>query len=208
MEAALSSIGVLLGSSWASGVNMYLTIAGLGIAQKMHWINLPGDMNAISNPLIILAAIVMYAVEFVADKIPYVDSAWDSVHTFIRPVGGAALGYMAMANMGPAAQMPVALLTGGIALNSHLAKATTRAAINTSPEPFTNSIASVTEDTAVFGMLTLIVKHPIIAAIAAIVLIALFVLLLILMFKFLKKVIGFITGRGRKPQASPETAKK
>ncbi|MDP2920740.1 MAG: DUF4126 domain-containing protein [Candidatus Omnitrophota bacterium] len=209
MEAALSSIGVLLGSSWASGVNMYLTMAGLGIASRMHWINLPGDMNAIGNPLIIFAAIVMYLVEFVADKIPYFDSVWDSVHTFIRPVGGAALGYMAMANMGPAAQVPVALLTGGIALNSHLAKATTRAAINTSPEPFTNSIASVTEDTAVFGMLTLIVKHPVIAAFVALVLIAFFVLLIVLMFKFLKKVLGFLFGRGKKeaPVQAGEKAK-
>jgi len=193
---ALSSIGVLLGSSWASGVNMYLTIAGLGIASRMHWINLPGDMSALANPLIILAAGAMYVIEFVADKIPYVDSAWDSIHTFIRPVGGAAMGYMAAANMGPAAQIPVALLTGGVALNSHLAKATTRVAINTSPEPFTNSIASVTEDAAVFGMLTLIIKHPVIAAITAVLLITLFVFLLIVMFKFIKKVFSFITGRG------------
>jgi hypothetical protein len=204
---ALNSLGILLGSSWASGINMYLTIAGLGIASRMHWISLPGDMNALANPLIILVGIVMYVVEFVADKIPYVDSMWDSFHTFIRPVAGAALGYMATAHVGPVVQIPVALLTGAVSLNSHLAKATTRVAINTSPEPFSNSVASITEDVTVFGMLTLIIKHPIIASIVAIVLITLSVLLLIMMFKFLKKVFSFITGKGKQPLAS-ETTKK
>jgi len=186
-----NSIGLMLGSSWASGVNLYMTIAGLGIASRMHWIALPGDMQVLSNPLIILVAAAMYAVEFVADKIPYFDSVWDGIHTFIRPAGGAALGFMAAANMGPAAQIPVALLTGAVSMDSHLTKATTRVAINTSPEPFTNSIASVTEDAAVFGVLYLVIKHPIIAAIAVILFIVFSIWFLIMMFKFLKKVLGF-----------------
>jgi len=195
-----SSLGVLQGSSWATGVNMYLTIGGLGIAHRVGWITLPGNMDTISHPLIIVVALVMYVVEFFADKIPYVDSAWDSVHTFIRPIGGAALGYMAMADMGPIAQIPVALLTGGVAMDSHLTKATTRAAINTSPEPVTNSIASVTEDASVAGVLFLVMQHPIIAGVLVILFILFSIWFLKKMFKFLKKVFRFLGGREEAPQ--------
>ena len=188
----LNSIGTLLGSSWASGINLYMTVAGLGIAQRMHWINLPGNMDTLGNPLIILVAVVMYIVEFVADKIPFFDSVWDTVHTFIRPVGGAALGYMASSHAGPAAQIPVALLTGAVALNSHLTKSTSRVAINSTTPPGTNSVASVTEDASVFGALYLIIKHPVIASILVILFIAFSIWFLRKMFRFLKKVLGFI----------------
>ena len=194
---ALSNIGLLLGSSWATGVNMYLTIAGLGIADRAGFVDLPGNMDAISHPLIIGAAILMFAVEFLADKIPVVDSAWDSVHTFIRPVGGAMMGYMAMAEMGPIAQIPVALLTGTVAADSHLTKATTRVAINTSPEPITNSVASVTEDGLVIGVLYLIAKHPIIAGISVIAFIVFSVWFLKIMFRFVKKVFKFLSGNNK-----------
>ncbi|NQT95262.1 MAG: DUF4126 domain-containing protein, partial [Candidatus Omnitrophica bacterium] len=98
---ALNSIGVLLGSSWASGVNLYLTIAGLGIMNRMGIIELPGNMDGVSNLFVIAIAVLLFLIEFVADKIPAVDSAWDAIHTFIRPIGSATLGYMAMADMGP-----------------------------------------------------------------------------------------------------------
>ena len=193
----LSNLGALLGGSWASGVNLYLTIAVLGILDKMNVLSLPGDLEVISNPFIIGIAILMYLVEFFADKIPLVDSAWDSIHTFIRPIGGAALSYMAMADMGPVAQIPAALLSGTVALDSHLTKATTRAAINTSPEPFTNSIASVSEDAMVVGVIWMIIHHPIIAGILVILFIFFSIWFLKMMFKFLKKVFSFLTGRGR-----------
>ena len=194
---ALSNIGLLLGSSWATGVNMYLTIAGLGIADRIGFVDLPGNMDAISHPLIIGAAILMFAVEFFADKIPVVDSAWDSIHTFIRPVGGAMMGYMAMAEMGPVAQIPVALLTGAVAADSHLTKATTRVAINTSPEPITNSVASVTEDGLVIGVLYLVAKHPIIAGVSVIAFIIFSVWFLKIMFRFVKKVFKFLSGNNK-----------
>ena len=192
----LSNLGALLGGSWASGVNLYLTIAVLGILDKMNVLSLPGDLEVISNPFIIGIAIVMYLVEFFADKIPLVDSAWDSIHTFIRPIGGAALSYMAMADMGPVAQIPAALLSGTIAMDSHLTKATTRAAINTSPEPFTNSIASVSEDAMVVGVIWMIVKHPIIAGIAVILFVLFSIWFLKMMFKFVKKIFS----RGKKDE--------
>ncbi len=191
---ALNSLGVLLGSSWASGVNLYMTVGALGIMSRLGVITLPGDMKILAHPAIIITAIALYAVEFFADKIPIVDSTWDSIHTFIRPFGGAALGYMAMSNFGPAAQIPVALATGTVALDSHLTKATTRVAINTSPEPVTNSIASVTEDSLVAGILYLIVTHPVIASILVVLFILFSIWFLKMMFRFLKKVFRFFAG--------------
>src|SRR5262245_31635652 len=123
-------IPVILGGSWASGVNLYLTTAGLGIAQRLHWVDLPGNLTVLGNPFIIVLAVLLYAVHFVADKIPFFDSIWDMIHTFIRPVGGAVGGYLATAHTEPFVQIITAMLTGGIALSSHLTKATTRAAIN------------------------------------------------------------------------------
>ncbi|MFC1708554.1 DUF4126 domain-containing protein [Candidatus Omnitrophota bacterium] len=201
---ALSSLGIVFGSSWASGVNLYLTIAGLGIAGRFGWITLPGNMDAVSHPLVILVAILIYAVEFFADKIPLVDSVWDSVHTFIRPIGGAALAYMAMADINPAVQMPVALLSGAVAMDSHLTKATTRLAINTSPEPITNSVASVTEDGLVLGMLWLIINHPIVATIGVILFILFSIWFLKKMFKFVKKVFRFLTKSETRESLSKE----
>ena len=184
MENLLS---VLLGGSWASGINLYMTAAGLGIAQRMNWIELPGELTVLGHPLIIALAVIMYVVEFVADKIPFVDSTWDMVHTFIRPTGGAMIGYLGMAQSDPLLQTTVAILTGAVALSSHLTKATTRAAINSAPMGFTNSIASVTEDAAVFTVLYFIVKHPVIAAFLAIGLIALSIWILRKFFRFISR---------------------
>jgi hypothetical protein len=158
-------------------------------------IELPGELGAISNLAVISIAGLLYIVEFAADKIPYVDSAWDSVHTFIRPVGGAALAYMGGADAGPAVQIPLALLSGTVAMDSHLTKATTRAAINTSPEPVTNSVASITEDAAVVGVLWLVMKHPIIASIAVILFLLFSIWFLKVMFRFLKGVFRALGGR-------------
>lgn len=197
----MNTLGLLLGGSWASGINLYLTVAGLGIAHRMGWIVLPGNMESLAHPLVIGVAVLVYAVEFVADKIPFVDSAWDSVHTFIRPAGGMALGYMAMVDAGPMVQYPVAVLTGAIALDSHLTKATSRAAINTSPEPFSNTIASVTEDVGVIGALYLIIKHPVVASLLVILFIVFSVWFLKKMFRFLKKVL-----KGNNARSAAESA--
>jgi len=142
----------------------------------------------LANPLVIGVAILLYAVEFFADKVPFVDSAWDTVHTFIRPAGGMALGYMAMADVGPAIQYPVAVLTGSIALDSHLTKATSRAVINTSPEPVSNSVASVTEDLGVLGAIYLIITNPIVIGILVVLFILFSIWFLKKMFKFLKSI--------------------
>ena len=199
---ALNTLGVLLGSSWMSGVNLYLTISILGIVNRLGWIDLPGNLDVISHPLIIIVAVFLFAVEFFADKIPYVDSAWDSVHTFIRPIGGAALAYMATSNVGPVVQIPVALLCGSVAMDSHLTKATTRVAINASPEPVTNSVASVTEDALVLSVCWLIIRHPIIAGILVVLFIIFSIWFLKKMFRFLKKALRFISGKEEKKEAA------
>ncbi|MBN3039818.1 MAG: DUF4126 domain-containing protein [Candidatus Omnitrophica bacterium] len=198
--ALLNSLGLLLGSSWASGINLYLTIAGLGIAQRLEWIDLPGNMGVLSHPLVIIVALLLYVIEFFADKIPYVDSTWDAFHTFIRPAGGAILGYLAMADAGPALQFSAALITGTVSADAHLTKATTRAAINTSPEPVSNSVASITEDLSVAGILVLIVKHPVIASILVILFLIFSIWFLKKMFRFLKKVLKFIFGGNPKKE--------
>ncbi|MDR4503567.1 MAG: DUF4126 domain-containing protein [Candidatus Scalindua sp.] len=187
----ISSIGLLLGSSWASGVNLYLSMAGLGIAHRMEWIKLPGDLEIISHPAIVGVAVFLFAVEFIADKVPYIDTLWDTVHTFIRPLAGAAIGYTAVSDSSQIMQIVVALLTGGIALDSHLVKATSRLAINASPEPVTNSVASVTEDATVIGTLYLVLHHPVVIAILVTIFIVLSVWFFKKMYKFLKRVFSF-----------------
>lgn len=200
----LNSLGIFLGGAWASGINLYLTIAGLGIADRLGLINLPGNLDVISHPLVIAVALLMFIVEFFADKIPFVDSAWDSVHTFIRPVGGAAIAYLGLSNTAPPVQLSFALLGGAVAMDAHLTKATTRVAINTSPEPISNSIASVTEDSLVLVALWLMMKHPIVAGILVIAFIVFSIWFLKVMFRFLKKVFGFLSTGNEPPQEEEE----
>jgi hypothetical protein len=199
-----NSIGLLLGGSWAAGINLYMSMAGLGIASRMEWIRLPENLDILSNPIVIVVALTLFAIEFVADKIPYIDSLWDSVHTFIRPLATSALGYTAMADSGMIMQVLIASLTGAISLESHLTKATTRAVINASPEPFTNSIASVTEDVAVAGTLYLIICHPVVAAVLVTIFIIIAFWFLKKMFKYLRKVFDF-SGREKFKKTGLET---
>lgn len=182
---------MLLGGAWATGINLYLTIAGLGIAGRLGLIDLPGGLDVLANPLVIGVAIILYLVEFFADKIPYVDSAWDSVHTAIRPAACLVLAFMALSGKAPGIQLSLAMLCGVVALDAHLTKATARVAINTSPEPVTNTVASISEDALVIVALWLIMKHPVIAGILVLSFIVFSIWFLKTMFRFLKKVFSF-----------------
>jgi hypothetical protein len=188
---SLTTLGLLLGGGWASGINLYLTVASLGIAQRVGWITLPDSLAGVGSTPVIAVALFLFAIEFIADKIPLVDSMWDAVHTFIRPLGGAALGFMAVADAGTGYQLAVALLTGAIAMDSHLTKATARAAINTSPEPVSNAVASVVEDISVVGILILALQHPIITAVLVLLFVIASIWFLRKMFRFLKRVLTF-----------------
>lgn len=161
----------------------------LGCLHRFGAVELPGDLAVVANPIVMFVAIAMYCVEFIADKVPYIDTCWDIVHTFIRVPAGAALAASAFADYSPATRMLFVLLGGGIALSSHGSKAATRVLINASPEPFTNSIASTGEDGLAFGIVALAIFHPIIAIILVIGFIALTIYLLPKIIRLL--IVGF-----------------
>ena len=157
----LQIISLALGAAWASGVNIYAVTLFLGGLGALGVIDLPGGLDVLSNPAVLITAGVIYVVEFFADKIPGVDSIWDAIHTFIRIPAGALLAAGAVAEIGEPYQVAAALLLGGtIAAGSHATKAGARAAINTSPEPFSNWAASITEDILVVGGLSLALFSP------------------------------------------------
>jgi hypothetical protein len=159
--------------AFASGVNLYATVAVAGLCSRYGLVELPEQFRGFGHPVVIGAALAMYLVEFVADKIPWVDTAWDAVHTVVRPVGGAFVAIAALGEATPAAQGVAALLGGSVALTTHLTKAGTRAVANTSPEPFTNWGLSVAEDLFVIGLTWFAVEHPFLAAgIVAVLLVA------------------------------------
>lgn len=150
-----------LGAAWASGLNLYAAAAMLGILGATGQMDLPPDMQILTHPAMIGLAVVMYSIEFVADKLPGIDSTWDAIHSFIRIPAGAVMAATAMGEVGFAAQAAAFLLGGGVAAASHAVKAGTRVVINTSPEPFSNWGASIAEDGLVIGGISLAVFYPI-----------------------------------------------
>ena len=169
MIEGLAALGRTLGFSFAAGINLYATVAILGLASRYGWVSLPPQYRVFDNDLIIGAAIVLYLIEFVADKIPWVDSLWDAVHTVIRPIGGALIAIATLGEASPTVEALVALLGGTLAAGTHFTKAGTRAVANTSPEPFSNWILSITEDIFVVGIGFIALKYPLIAAIIVLV---------------------------------------
>ena len=162
----LNLLGVALGLACLAGINLYLTVFATGLAIHFHWITLTPDyqsLEVLGNPWIVTIAGILYLLEFFADKIPWIDSAWDAVHTVIRPIGGALLAIQVLGHPSPAFTVIVALFAGGTSLITHTAKSATRLATNTSPEPFSNIALSLTEDIAVFGGLALIHYNPVLA---------------------------------------------
>ena len=156
----LTTLGRTLGFSFAAGVNLYATVAILGLAARYHWVTLPPQFEVFNNNVVIGAAIALYVVEFFADKIPYVDTLWDILHTAIRPIGGALIAVATLGEASPAMEGMVALLGGTVAAGSHLTKTSTRAAANASPEPFSNWILSLGEDLFVVGLGFLTLQYP------------------------------------------------
>jgi len=172
----LVTLGRTLGFSLAAGVNLYATVALLGLASRYGWVSLPEQFQVFNNPWVIGFAGVLYAVEFFADKIPWVDTMWDTVHTFVRPVGGALIAVAALGDASPATEGLVALLGGTVAAGSHLTKAGTRVAANASPEPFSNWALSLAEDAFVVALGFVTLKYPLMAlAISALVLLTMVV---------------------------------
>ena len=159
-QELISVIALTLGVSWASGINLYAALLVLGLAGSTGNVDLPPELSVVENPMVIMAAGIMYFVEFFADKVPGVDTAWDTVHTFIRIPAGALLAVGAVGDVTPALELSAGLLGGSMAGASHLTKFSTRALINTSPEPFSNWGASISEDILVLGGLWAMFNHP------------------------------------------------
>lgn len=173
IESLLPQIGLAAGAATASGLRLYGTVAALGLLHRLGALHLPAGLEVLSQLPIIILASALYVIEFVADKIPAVDTVWDAVHTFIRAPAAAVLGFAAFSNVSESWRISAALLCGTIALSSHGIKASTRLAINASPEPFSNWAASFGEDLVVGVLMWLVVSHPVAAiVVAAVVVIA------------------------------------
>jgi hypothetical protein len=157
----LAALAVAGAASWASGLNTYAVVLILGLAQALGLVALPQHLQVLGSPWVLGVAGLLFALNFLADKIPYIDSLTDALHTFVRIPAGALLAYGAADQIGPEAAVVAALLGGTLAAGTHIAKTGTRALINTSPEPFSNIAASLTEDMSVLGGLTLAILHPI-----------------------------------------------
>ena len=172
---SLATLGRIMGFSFSAGINLYATVAILGLASRYGWVDLPPQYRVFDNNWIIGVALVLYVVEFFADKIPWVDSVWDAIHTIIRPIGGAAIAVATLGHASPVTQTLVALLGAALATSTHLSKAGTRVIANASPEPFTNWALSLGEDLFVVGLGALALKYPAFAAVVVIVCVLLIV---------------------------------
>ena len=159
----IATLGRTMGFSFAAGINLYATVAILGLASRYNWVTLPEQYRAFDNDFIIVTALVLYAIEFVADKIPWFDTLWDTVHTAIRPLGGALIAVTTVGDASPGMEVLIALLGGSVAAGTHFSKTGTRAIANTSPEPFSNWILSLGEDAFVVGLGLLALKYPVLA---------------------------------------------
>ena len=199
----LETLGFTLGTSFASGLNLYATVAAVGLFERFGIVQLPDQLHVLAHPLVLGLALALFVIEFVADKIPYVDSVWDAVHTFIRPPAAAFLSYSAFAGGVPEEwKIGAALLAGSVALTSHGAKATTRTAANVSPEPVSNWTLSFAEDSIAIFLSWLASTHPLITAAVVVVLVVLAVLLIWHLFRFFRQVLGRLAGRPAGPEAA------
>lgn len=187
----IQTIALTMGVAWASGINLYGTLLALGIMSSTGYIELPASLQIISDPLVIAAAGLMYAVEFFADKMPGVDTGWDTLHTFVRIPAGALLAAGMIGDVHPAAELAAAIVGGSIAASSHLTKAGSRIIINTSPEPVTNWTASIVEDISVFVGIWAAIQHPYIFLTLLIVFLIAAIWLLPKMWRGIKRIFRF-----------------
>jgi hypothetical protein len=185
----LQTLGFALGTSFASGLNLYATVAAAGLFERFGVVQLPPSLHVLSNPVIIGIALTLFVIEFIADKIPLVDSAWDAVHTFIRPPAAALIAWSSFGAVPEVWKIGAALLAGSVALTSHGAKASARAAANTSPEPFSKWILSLSEDALAVFLSWMAAQHPILSAVIVAALVVLAVLVIRSLFKFFRRAV-------------------
>ena len=182
----LQTLGLALGAGFSSGLNLYATVATLGILQRFAIIHLPPELEIVAHPIVLGIAIALYLIEFLADKVPYLDIIWDAIHTFIRPPAAAVIAYGAAAAAPPEWRWAAALLAGGVALTSHSTKASTRAAVNTVPEPLSNWALSIGEDLLAVWLTWFTTTHPVATIVIVLALLILCAFLLYYLFRFVR----------------------
>ena len=183
----LGTLGLALGAGFSSGLNLYATVATLGLLQRLGVLHLPQSLQVLSHPWVLGIAIALYLIEFFADKFPYLDTIWDAVHTFIRPPAAALLAFAAAGGAAPEWRWAAALLAGGVALTAHGTKASARAAVNTSPEPFSNWFLSFGEDILAVWLTWMATAHPLATTIIVAALVVLSAFLLYHLFRFARR---------------------
>jgi hypothetical protein len=192
LDQISSTLALTMGLAWASGINLYATLFTLGYLANTGNIALPPDLQIVATPMVMGAAGLMYLIEFFADKVPGVDTGWDAIHTFIRIPAGAMLAAGAIGDLNPVVELAAAIMGGGLAASTHATKAGSRVLINTSPEPFSNWIASISEDVVVITGVWACINHPVLFLIALAGLILLMIWLLPRIWGGVQKVFGFI----------------
>ena len=185
----IETLGLALGAGFSSGLNLYATIATLGLLQRFGVIRLPEQLQVLAHPWVLGIAIALYVIEFLADKIPLVDTVWDAIHTVIRPPAAALLAYGAAGAAPPEWRWGAALLAGGVALTSHGTKASTRAAVNASPEPFSNWALSFGEDALAVWLTWLATVHPTATIVVVSILMIIAAFLIFHLFRFLRRAV-------------------
>jgi hypothetical protein len=191
----LTALGYTIPLAFASGLNVYATVAVLGLCSHYGLVALPAQFRAFDHPIVITIALAMYLVEFVADKIPWLDSLWDLVHTVVRPIGGALVAVTALGDASPTATTLAALLGGSVAMTTHLTKTGTRAAANTSPEPFSNWILSIGEDVLAVSITYGALKHPMFALAIAVALLIVIVAFASVLIRAIRRRFGRLGSR-------------
>lgn len=192
----LETISVISGSGWASGLNLYLVTLMLGVAGRAGWSDIPEVLTRID---VMIVAGVLFVVEFFADKVPFLDSFWDTIHTFIRPIGAAAIGAVIAGESGNIGAALGGTIAGALALDAHSAKASTRVMVNASPEPVSNVAVSLFEDVSVAALVLVAVTYPIVTIIVVAILVIAATALTIWLWKGVRRAWGRV--RSRFPRA-------
>ncbi len=196
-ETLIATLALTMGASWASGINLYAAMLVLGLAGASGNMELPPGLEVLQNPVVIMAAGFMYFIEFFVDKTPGADTAWDTLHTFIRIPAGALLAAGAVGDVTPALEIAAGIVGGSLSATSHATKAGSRLLINTSPEPFSNWAASISEDLLVLGGLWAALTHPLLFLILLLVFVGIVIYLLPKLWRMVKMIvrkIGEFTG--------------
>lgn len=205
MNPTLASLSGLLGLSFASGLNLYAAVLVVGLGIRYEWLQgLPKELAVLAHPAVLIAAGVLYCVEFFADKIPFVSAAWDVIHTFVRPLGAAAMALAATSQLGPVEQTVAALLGGTIALTSHVTKMGVRLLAHGTGEPLTQAAMSTAEDVFAVTLVLLVSQHPYIALAIVIFLLIIIVCVLPLIWKALYAVFRGVRNKLRSWFSEPQ----